>query len=163
MTEFFTTKEFYSALTLSGIDVEAKFWHTPDGGIGIKTQVIWSNDEEYDPTIVCIETGKKYNGLDGHDITTFPRAFLSMEVLKWLPKYIQINRPYHGLHLSDLIILNNEAKPHEVLYGYGKWQIDGTIMWDKDPMPVEQLVLFGLSDGWLTKEMILLAIKESKL
>lgn len=151
MIKHFTTPEFADLLKSHGIEIDTIFLHY--------NGKVWASYLNHYHTYMLIATDMG-GMIISSNINAKP-AYLLSEVLGWLPKSIIVTLPYHGetnTVLDCLFDINNK----QVLYGYGREQMENGILWDIYPLPIEQLITQGLTEGWLTKEIIEQAIKQNQ-
>ena len=143
MIKNFTTPEFADLLKQHGIEIDTPFYRYFD---------------IVSPTVDRIGIDCQYGMLDinsryiaeGQEVCEPKPAYLLSEVLTWLPEKIGIGKLKYKLSI-DL---------KKMMIWYSKNGYIGA-MWLCEPMPIEQLITQGLTEGWLTKEIIEQQIKDN--
>lgn len=147
MTNHFTTPEFADLLKRHGIEIPTVFAHTKIGnsyGFILGLNGNWFFTDLADLSFYDSDYMKE----------THP-AYLLSQVLGWLPSYIEAMSIGRGkLKLTPQ--LRTFRKDRDLVWCY---QNDIEIVGN---LPIEQLITQGLTDGWLTKEIIEQAIKHNQ-
>jgi hypothetical protein len=152
MKNNFTTPAFAKVLKEHGIEIDTSFmWHYPflanTNGYhlivseGNYTSFDIDNDNVSIVILGFYECESKVEVLPAYPLT---------EVLGWLPNVVTIKKIPCNLEPMD-------AKS-------GKYRYLGTTHWDVEQtkfLSIEALITQGLTEGWLTKETILQAIKDN--
>jgi hypothetical protein len=142
MTQHFTTREFAQVLKQHGIDIYTMFTyahkkstdHLHFGVYCDYTFIDLVNDEIY----------------DSHEFTNYFSAYHLTQVLGWLPNVTRI----HGTNREILSEVHNGV----ALFGYGDIdEYNGSVKWYIDSLPIEALIIQGLTEGWLNKDNLNLA------
>ena len=135
MIKNFTTPEFTDLLKQHGIEIDTPFVVTNDGSILVQS--------EYKDFIdIC--DGSVYTA------ENYQPTYLLSVVLTWLPEEI-LNGYY----------LYGEVTNGIQFWGYADDNHRGGLYWKIESKPIEQLITQGLTEGWLTKEIIEQQIKDN--
>jgi hypothetical protein len=127
-------------------------------GIEIDTPFYWQPEKfsQHEGYYLCAKDGFIHGltcALDFTEATVTTEvlpAYPLTEVLGWLPNVVTIKKIPCNLEPMD-------AKS-------GKYRYLGTTHWDVEQtkfLSIEDLIIQGLTEGWLTKETILNAIKDN--
>lgn len=148
MTNQFTTPQFGNVLKQHGIEIDTQFCYyqecNGDGQLegfdylGLKSAI----------GIVDIQTGGIIENEKSFEIS---RAYLLPQVLGWLPKFYRT--PIGSQCNREFKVTKNGV----VLAGYSVWRSSNAKFY-----PIEQLIIQGLTEGWLTKEIIQQQIKQNQ-
>ena len=130
MTQHFTTPEFVRTLKQHGIEIETPF--------GIDEFLDIFAISEYGDCISLIKRAT-YSSYGRYTSPAYPLT----QVLGWLPR--QVN----GYGLAGQIIDGQQW------WGY----IDPLQKWHIPLLPIEALIIQGLTEGWLTKDNLNLTTK----
>ena len=136
MIKHFTTPEFADLLKQHGIEIDTPF-------------LFFENDlfiKRSDNRVVSVMFG--YEDFIGED--DYQPAYLLSEVLTWLPFSIT----YQKQSATLVSIVDHDGV--RVNYRIGEYAI-----YNKH-LPIEQLITQGLTEGWLTKEIIEQSIKQNQ-
>ena len=139
MTNHFTTPEFANLLKRFGIEIDTIFLHYDNR--------VWASHlNHYDTyTLIATDTGSM---VISSNIEVKP-VYLLSQVLGWLPFVIQYkNRKYR------LEVLNIGTGWKYYYHSYQKPPVG--------ECGIEQLITQGLTEGWLTKEIIEQQIKQNQ-
>ena len=144
MTKHFTTPEFTDLLKQYGIEIATPFYRYFD---------------IVSPTVDRIGIDCQYGMLDinsryiaeGQEVCEPKPAYLLSEALTWLPEEI-LNGYY----------LYGEVTNGIQFWGYADDNHRGGLYWKIESKPIEQLITQGLTEGWLTKEIIEQQIKDNQ-
>lgn len=148
-TQDFTTPQFASTLNKQGIEINSPFvWCNVNGKqlLGI----VVGNE------FIELQTGDRHELDSKSDLVA---AYPLTQVLRWLPKHLTSNNYLHSL--------TGERIDGNQWWGYGRQDpntVSGTIaiICFVPLSPIEDLVTQGLHEGWLTKDMILNALKSQE-
>jgi hypothetical protein len=152
MTKNFTTPEFAKVLKEHGIEIDTPYTHQ-DGNV----YAYCLFQGYYEMVNVTVDHTKATKTLHvyaaKHEIVIYPTYPLT-EVLGWLPKTVT----YKDRTCDIVPSLWNWA----IELGLGQIEeYTFVLKYYLDEMPIEQLITQGLTEGWLTKETILQAIKDN--
>lgn len=144
MTQHFTTPEFAQVLKQHGIEIDTPF------GID-KHKDIFAISEHGD--CISLIDGATYSSYRGYTYPAYPLT----QVLGWLPKTLiehlkPTNTPSHRPdYLSYPMV--SDMNEGVIKIGY-KSEYYGTQI---TPLPIEALIIQGLTEGWLNKDNLNLA------
>jgi hypothetical protein len=149
MKNNFTTPAFAKTLKEHGIVIDTQFYWENNGN-GLRLMAIACDS----PYIICI--GEFDPTLYGSFVCE--PAYPLTEVLGWLPKHVNAIIDGHHYNGMDLCC---EHKNGKLQCGYVMQYEYQCTSWPMGSMPIEDLIIQGLTEGWLTKETILQAIKDN--
>jgi hypothetical protein len=146
MKNNFTTPAFAKVLKEHGIEIDTPFY--------------WGTLMFYQETELFVKSGsyKTVQSISGNRypkeaLYDISQAYPLTEVLGWLPKTVT----YKGSTWDIMPTLWNGA----IELGLGQVEEDTFVLkYYLDEMPIEVLITQGLTEGWLTKEIILQTIKD---
>jgi hypothetical protein len=146
MTKNFTTPAFAKVLKEHGNDIDTPYCYI-DGYEGVWAYKITGNRLlAFD---IEGEMGYRDTQLTPKVKEQISPAYPLTEALRWLPKETVINGYQCRLN-QDLQVVNYFTTDTDVV----AWYLHKSL-------PIEDLITQGLTDGWLTKESILQAIKDN--
>lgn len=156
MIKHFTTPEFADLLKQHGIEIDTPFYRYFD---------------IVSPTVDRIGIDCQYGMLDinsryiaeGQEVCEPKPAYLLSEVLTWLPETLiehlkPTNTPSHRPDYLSYPIFSDINEGNVLIIGY-KSEYYGLKI---TPLPIEQLITQGLTEGWLTKEIIEQQVKDKQ-
>jgi hypothetical protein len=149
MIKNFTTPAFAKGLKEHGIEIDTQFYWENNGN-GLRLMAIACDSPyiicigEFDPTLYGSFVGKP--------------AYPLTEVLGWLPKTLiehlkPTNIPSHRPDYLSYPMVSDIDEGNVLKIGY-KSEYYGTKI---TPMPIEALIIQGLTEGWLTKDNLNIA------